>query len=162
MQQIRTWANNWIDYLTMSGRPNQREMYQGSFNASRVTSRLTISKRRIRQQFPHRTDVIQLIDNVLQALLDDHNGMEPDSLLFMWWENSQWYYFATPDEKESVISILERWEDIETLKKKFWAVKIDEHDDIGRRGSKLSEERVLQLEQCLRNWLQERRDGTAY
>lgn len=56
--------------------------------------------------------------------------------------------------------VWERWKDIDRLKEEFWTFKIgDRHDDVIFMLMVIPEERVLELEPFLRDWLLKRRAG---
>lgn len=165
---VASWEND---------QPDRSEISDAANNAYFVVEKLKVFRGHIEWQFPHETDAMQLLDKALQALLDDHGASLPHEVL-IWWSDKRWHdkdkdIFATPDEKQTLVEIKERWFDIDRLRQKFWALKIDDKDEVFVNSyvqvdkyrwqiMQLTEERIQQVKQCLTDWLQERKDGHAY
>lgn len=166
MDELSAWAKRCFENLTTKDQPSSDDMWHAFVNANAVAYRVKHSKRLIQRHHSHRTDVAQLLDDVYQALCDDHGGITPGELLDMW-ENRRCDSLldiaaGTPEEKKTMIMICDRWKDIKSVEKEFWAFGSCDKGDRIHLVEYISEERVSQIEQCLRDWLQRRRDSPPY
>lgn len=105
LQQIRAWTKRCLEYWTVDFNDcvTFEENGRAIIKAYDVDSDLRFCQRLIRNQHPHRTDVVQLIDDVLKALRVDHSGLRSDELLYMWYRKRSYLSdqssLATLDEK---------------------------------------------------------------
>ncbi|PGH28547.1 hypothetical protein GX50_08718 [[Emmonsia] crescens] len=168
IRNLEEWTRCCIEIFTEStDQPSNSEITKAFGNAYDVIWRLGQCKTLFKRRSRPNTDAIRLVDEVLQALRDDHGGMSPEDLLRFWYERRCRMHrdrriFATPEEKRAMVATWERWNDRDKLKERFWAFMSGEPgDDITPRRF-LSEEHSLQIIQCLRDWLEKRKVGQAY
>lgn len=100
-----------------------------------------------------------------QALRDDYGGTIPLGVFYGWLEmrarRSDKNIFGTLEGKESMVKLWERWNDRDRIRQQFWAFDLDDASDFPR-DYPISEERIVQIKQCLLDWLQKRKDGQLY
>lgn len=107
INQMSAWTRRCLNYLTTDSTdsgdwPTVDEIAPAVTNAYGISSRLHTYRRLINHHFPHRTDVIRLIDCTLQALRDDHGGLLPGQFLEMWYRK-----FSKNLNDHSVLATLE-------------------------------------------------------
>lgn len=79
-QQLGAWTKSYFEYLTSSDQPTDRELLRAYGIAFRAVVRLEEWRERL-GKWPNYSHEIRLIDQVLQALRDDHGGVRPYELL---------------------------------------------------------------------------------
>ncbi|EGC48845.1 conserved hypothetical protein [Histoplasma capsulatum var. duboisii H88] len=173
-QFVEDWKLRWYELFVMDGnseQPTCNEICEAKTNAYRITWGLRVFKERFQRRYPVNTDAIQLIGEVEQALRDDHGGRLPcDVLSFWWWQRlrciSDRRTFATPEEKNAMVAIYERWKDEAWIKEQFWAIKnaacLDSSGFPDSRLKRLSDEDCVPVLQSLRDWLAKRKNGQVY
>ena len=158
------WAQNCREFLTESSdQPTDWEIFHAGSHAFHVIFMFEKCKCLIPEHFPHHIDVVRLINEVLQALRDDHGGVLPYEALEIWEDKRGRYMhdrsiFTTPEEKQAMVKIWERWNNMDRIKEEFWAFPIGNFDFFDRPWA-LPEERILQLRLCLLDWLAKRKAG---
>lgn len=152
-----------------SDQPTDEELSRAETNAMGLIIRLRTCQNHMREQFPHHTHAIRavrLIDEVRQALRDDNNGVFPDELLTLWCEKRDYFrdkdIFAAPEEKEAMRKVWNRWNNRDELHKQFWALNLDGSSNDFMSVYPVAEERILQVERCLTEWLKNHKNGQLY
>lgn len=163
-----SWTKRSLGYSTTdsSDQPTYYDIRDANSNAFCLVDRLHVCQRRMRWLYPLHTDaqhVVSLIDQVLQALRDDHGGALPHEVLDCWSKNhSDSTLFATPNEKKAMMETWRRWKDEDRLQKDFWAFRFQVENDDFLYVRPIAEERILQVKQCLLEWLKKRKAGLLY
>lgn len=164
------WTKRCLEYLTSTEHPTTEELDHAYLNAYKVVSTLEDKWKKKLERFSCYPYQVRLIDEVLQALRDDHGGVLPFEVFSAWGKNRREQerllgngpeLFATPDEERAMISIWERWTD-DSIKQQFWALRIGDYDDnllCFHSPWFLPEYRVLEVGRCLEDWLQKRKAG---
>lgn len=148
--------------------PKYLDLWTAETNAIYVVHKLNFYRSALESHFPHHIDVVSLIDKALEALRDDHGGVVPENALGVWRNRRSRLFtdrqiFTEPGERENMLKVYERWKDLDRFKQKFWALYLSDDDQLTVYWDpRLSEKHILQLKQCLRDWLQERKAGQAY
>ncbi|KAK2794599.1 hypothetical protein FQN50_009895 [Emmonsiellopsis sp. PD_5] len=168
------WGQRWVRFFTgRTDRPTNDEIMDAYLTASFVTRRLETCKEYLEnygKRYSERyAEVIRLIDEVLQALRNDHGGAPPEAVLSLWLDKREAHIrdhrIFAPDqkEKEAMITIWERWNNEEKIKEQFWALAIDNpvtDDLLAQLLHYPSAE--CSLIQCLSDWLEKRKAGQIY
>lgn len=147
--------------------PTKKQIYDAENNAACFTLELRKCQRYMRRLFSSHTDAehaARLIAEVLQAVLEDHDGDPPYKVFHDWCKQRHHLHdkdiFATPEDKEAMVKIWERWNDKNRVLESIQVVVLANEDFTSCHP--VSEERILQIKQCLQDWLQKRKVGLAY
>ncbi|OAX84554.1 hypothetical protein ACJ72_01073 [Emergomyces africanus] len=170
-RRLEDWRQGVMEAFTKNteDRPTTEELNKAYYNFLAFYNGLDACKTAFNLFATPYTEGLELIKQVEQALRDDHGGVLPRDIFNFWWD--QRYHnirdhrtFATPEEKNAMVAIYERWKDKDKIKKQFWALPIDEPEfKFGaRHRTRFSDERCWQVTYCLREWLQKRKDGQVY
>lgn len=164
------WTKRTLEYLTSTDDHRTDLELSGAYtNARNVVDSLEKWRKRL-ERWPCYSYEVRLIDEVLQALRDDHGGVLPFELFSVWSKNRSEQersfgngpeIFATPNHKSAMIRALEQWTG-EGVKQQFWTLKINDLDDdllCFHTPGVLPEKRVLEVGRCLEVWLQTRKAG---
>ncbi|KKZ68694.1 hypothetical protein EMCG_05729 [[Emmonsia] crescens] len=168
IRHLEEWTQCCIEFFTANtDQPSNSEITKAFGNAYDTIWALRECKTLFRRRTRLNADARRLVDEVLQALRDDHGGMFPQELLWFWYERRcrrirDRRIFATPEEKKAMVATWERWNDRDKLKEQFWAFMPDEPGGDITSQRFLPDERTLQIIQCLRGWLEKRKTGQAY
>ncbi|PGH06036.1 hypothetical protein GX51_02627 [Blastomyces parvus] len=169
IRHLEAWRQSVVEIFTpnTTDRPTYQEISNAHSNAYVIIRELNICKTRFEQYSPPFTQGIQAVDEVLQALRDDHGGDLPEKILGFWSRQRlrqvrDHRTFATPEEKKAMVAIFERWNDRDRLKKQFWGLMLGDPDNGVLYHRYFTHERSLQVYQCLREWLEKRKAGHVY
>lgn len=153
---------NWI----ARDEPTNREISNSLWIVNVVIRRLYTCRLQLARQLSHHTDAIyaiQLIDEVVQAFRDDHDGSVLSDMLSLRRETraylSDQKIFATFSKKMAMIRIWERWNDSSRFEKQFWALSHLWYYlslSLSRGWTSLANK------QCLIDWLQKRKIEQVY
>ncbi|KAK2791442.1 hypothetical protein FQN52_004876 [Onygenales sp. PD_12] len=169
MRHAGKWAQRFLEIFTPNfDRPTYAELYDAEFNALMVARHLVVCKETIERRYRiTNTDAIRLIDEVLQALRDDHGGTLPSEVLEFWLEKRRdnvrdHWTFSTPDEKKAMVEMWQRWDNLEKVKEQFWVFDIDNYVSKATDSLLSDPSGEISVIQCLSHWLEKRKAGEVY
>lgn len=164
---LGAWTKGCFEYLTTDSsgdQPTLDEIHDAKLTAASLTIRLQACQTcMMMEPYPNNADTARLIDEVLQALRDDHGGVLPDEVL-RFWDNKRGHHyndrklFATLDEKKAMVAIWERWNDRNRIEEQFRP--FFEEGDV--RYVPPSVQRNWEVRHCLLNWLEKRKRDQVY
>nr|KMM68792.1 hypothetical protein CPAG_05116 [Coccidioides posadasii RMSCC 3488] len=150
--------------MTTKERPTYYEVLRAGGNAENLRLRLELFVIEVKIKFPeYATEATELVDQVLRALRHDHGGRRPEDVFIVWLNKKvpNREFFATPEHEETMLKLWERWYDTEQLDKEFWGIRLHHEKGVQYGWMYLTEERVSQGLQCLREWLEGRQANPA-
>ncbi|KLJ06298.1 hypothetical protein EMPG_10282 [Blastomyces silverae] len=169
LRHLEAWRQSVAEFFTpnTTDLPTRNEISAAFYNAVEITAALDTCKHRFNWYNPPFTHGIQLVEEVHQALRDDHGGVRPRDVLYIWLDQrDSWIrdhrIFATLEEKKAMVALFERWNDRDRLKKQFWGLMLDDRNNGVLHYRYFTHERSLQVYQCLREWLEKRKAGQVY
>lgn len=106
----------------------------------------SINRQRPKEQFPEGHKVVDLIDNVLQALLDLHGGERPH-------HDDKYYRTLSKDkdEKAAMVKLMGRWTCEKDVDRQFWAFQAFGSAD--RFHEPMGLKWIQELKDCLEGWM---------
>jgi hypothetical protein len=162
-EDLKTRVSIWL-VLGAPDQPSRDEIWHALCHARYISSYLHAFRRSISQQYPHRTDLVDLADTFEKVLRSEHGGELPETLFEDWGhkrsnQGDDRIHF-TPGQRKTLHVIHQRWKDKETVRKEFSGLV--EAKSLLVLVDDLNPKRVERMASFMREWIRSHKCCPAY
>lgn len=157
MEEVFSGIKHAFDYLFLTraqrGLLDEYECFWAEEKTGIVEYCISSFEDKVKSEYRHRVDILNIIEKVWQSLRDEYGGMLPHDFICTYYARKSARQPLTPREMETFQRFLDKWLDEPALEKEFSFLRLDIADWVDRLHLNNTEKQVSRTAEGMKRWL---------